>query len=139
MASIPILNVMPLETQGALFVSVLVATMCTLIEAVLAHTFSETIGISSIAEECECEEVKWVAQVVVEGPHTPQNTSGWATHRMSTLAPNTAPNTAYTMMQSVHSSNTQSSRTANIDKSNQNIDNKHNRRLDASNFLQSMQ
>jgi hypothetical protein len=113
---------MPLESEGALFVSILVATLCTLVEGVLAHTFSETIGSGVVDDECESGEVKWIVEVVDD---VIPRQSIWGSR-----------NSAYTLMQSVHS--TQDS---NInDKYYQNTDSRlHNpRRLDASNFLQSI-
>jgi hypothetical protein len=126
-------HVMPIETQGALIISVMLATVCTFIEAVLAHTFSETIGTSVIdgTEEEEVTELTWVQ--VVEDQSTDQTTPGWGNRRiMSKLAPTTE----YTMMQSVFSTQTPNR----SDQSHQNTEgkNKSTRRLETANFLHSM-
>jgi hypothetical protein len=122
-------NVVALETQGALIASIIVATVCTAIEAVLAHTFSQTIGTEVIDEGTmaafEWEEVQHVYNQDVYHHDKPGGGDRRTLYK-------SAPGAAYTLMQSIHSQTPETSY--------QTTENKQNssRRLDTAHFLQTM-
>jgi hypothetical protein len=112
-----------METPSVLIASIVMAVACTMIEAVLAHTFSETIESGTAVTDAQ-EPVLDMFVVQVQGGHNNEGSRK--------MVPNGAHNTAYTMMQSLHSVH---------DKSHQTTIGKQNssRRLDATSFLQGLQ
>jgi hypothetical protein len=119
-------HVVAIETQGALIASIIVASVCTTIEAVLAHTFSETIGTEVVDEGTMAAAFEWVEVQDVYHQDVYH-------HDKSTRLSKSAPGAAYTLMQSIHSQTPETSY--------QTTENKQNssRRLDTANFLQTMQ
>jgi hypothetical protein len=106
-----------LKTQSALIASIILAVGCTMIEAVLAHTFSETIDSRTSTPE-----------VLLEAVHVADGRLGTTWGGRKTISASVH-NTAYAMIQSVHA-----------DQAHQTTARKQNtwKRLDTANFLQGL-
>jgi hypothetical protein len=128
MAFVSDTQVIALETQSALIASILLAVACTIIEAVFAHTFSQTIGnmvatqLTVVIGGGDSETSRDLETSGAEGRY---NALGWG-GRKTVLK--TGHNTAYTLIQSVHDQSHETTPSKPIS----------SRRLDTANFLQAL-
>jgi hypothetical protein len=92
MTSVSATQVVPLEMQTALAASIILAVVCTVIEALLAHTFAITIG-QNVAPDQQYQEMAMDREAIFQA----QSGNKRRRHSMD------GPNSAYTLLQAVQS------------------------------------